>query len=333
MDLSLEEIMNLSEDVVKDKERELSNKHHNALARLSMLRELKEKGCDLSDVFNLNGSIYSTHQEGYYPLSGDWSYEGEVNKVSDLFGSHFDMPRNNKSPQKLFFGETVCSDGTSKPLFELDNKRLIRYEMEDGEKVIKEGYQYFFFEKDKIVLYELDGNPKSFRLYRRLSHNGSLTDDDVRNIYKVEVENQYLIGNLTQLNPNKSGLYNMYDRLLDDEVKNYDGKKKQDDVRFIIPNMFTILDIKEDGTCYIMKEGDTLTIRGKKEKDTVINREVSKIRIMENSQDGSILCLKGGLRDNSLGKYRKIGNDEYMFFNLDLNTQLSPEIYVFKKEK
>lgn len=245
-------------------------------------------------------------------------------------------------PKFLFFGEgNVGTDlqdvfGYSN-CFSLTDLSLVLdgVPAKKAREQAKRNFWYFLVNyRQTLVLYEKPKDEKSaekikFHIYEK-ANNKTYTSKEIQ--YLCEKYSSVLNAKYKQFNKDYIGQYEMYDQILESEIENYNGKIKTKDACYGLDPIFSVLDIQENKDVYVMKDNDELEIKtslGIKN----FNRENSKMTISMCSTDKADFYINNFNGQRHTGKYKKVGDDEFMFVDLDCSSDVNEEIYVFKKVK
>ena len=335
MGFSVKEIANLSKEVISNKIDELQTKIDFIASNISFLKHFEEENMDKEkiSIFNLEEKL----------LQGKWRYRKSSTDFNDVIDCYRDGEKDQSMPEYLFFGENnVGTDlkeifGYSSCFTLIDETKILKnspYE-EEREKANRDFWYFIVNYKSTLVLYEKPKDEKKlekikFHIYIK-ENNTSYSSKDIQTIYEKyckEIGTKFY-----EFNKDYVGNYKIYDEILESEINSYSGKIKTVDACFTLDPLFNVLEIKENQDVFVMKVDDVLeltTSNGKK----LFNRENTKMTI---SMDGQrrlgdfYINNFNGKRHNAV--YKKVGEDEYIFANLDNNVDLYAEVYVFKKIK
>lgn len=261
-------------------------------------------------------------------IKGKWSYQTSSKNFSDVLDA---LKRGEKPewlPTYLFFGEEN---------FATDLKDVFYYDGScfsvDENENLAHLFHYFivdFF--STLVLYE---NPKDddkdgdvvFHIYRR-REGGKYSLEDIKNLRKkINIKPECEVA----LNPALVGKYEMCDQILESEIESYTGEVKTQDAYYILEPMFNTLDIRENGDAYVMNDDDEISLKASDGTIKIFGRENSKMRVSGYSADGIDFYINNFNGKKHWGKHRKVGDQEFLFVDLDCDTDIDEEIYVFKK--
>ena len=103
----------------------------------------------------------------------------------------------------------------------------------------------------------------------------------------------------------------------------------EQDACFTLSPLFDILEIYEDKSVDIMEEGEELELN----KTKIFNRSNTKLSISMGKTSKEEFDINNTLINKKHhGLYKKIGNEEFLFVNIDNDPDLDEKVYVYKKE-
>lgn len=131
------------------------------------------------------------------------------------------------------------------------------------------------------------------------------------------------------------GKWKIVDYIYESEIKDYNGKIKKKKITYFLSPLFDKLEIKDKNIVYVLGEDDVLKITYEK-GIKIFNRDntIMKIKMDNSSVENEKFYIVNHLNDQNLkGEYKRIGNSEYLFVNIDNIPDLDEIIYVYKKVK
>ncbi len=318
LDFSINEIKNLSKEVLDSKIVQLKEKENFILANIDFLEKLKEE--------NMKKEFFEVAKK---MLNGKWIYQGSATNFKEVQETIFYGEKIEEMPKYLFFGEkNIGTDlkeefSYNSNLFYIDNK----------------GYCSFLLNfYDRLILYENEPDSKKtlyLHVYRRSSNDRTYSYEDI-----LKILNKYEIlynPKPIAFNEKLIGEWEMIDYIYESEIKDYKGEIKEKNASYVLSPLFDKLEIVDEKTVYTLgkSENDIVELRFK-QGTRIFNRENSIMQIImeDSSIDNEIFSIINHL-NNQLhkGMYKQIGESEYLFVNLDNNPDIDEKIYVYKKIK
>lgn len=268
-------------------------------------------------------------------LEGKWRYRKTSTDFNDVLDTLKEGEKEKYMPKYLFFGEENV--GTDlKDIFGYSNCfTLLKDSNKKDDKDNKRDFWYFLVNyQQTLVLYEKPKDEKTtekikFHIYDRVSLN-SYTSKEIQ--YLCEKYSPVLGAKNKQFNKDYIGKYEMYDQILESEMENYSGEIKTKDAGYFLDPFFSILDIQENQDVYVMNDDDEVKIKSATGVK-YIDRTNSKMTISMCATDKADFYINNFNGQKHRGWYRKIGNEEFLFVDLDCDPDIDEEIYVFKKIK
>ena len=320
MDFSVKEIANLSKEIVSEKIDELQNKINFIQSNISFLEEFQEENMkkEKITIFNFEEKL----------LQGKWLYQKSSTDFNDVIDDFRIGEKEKSMPEYLFFGEDNIGTDLN-DTFGYTNC----FELVDKSNVRRDFWFFITNYRSTLVLYEKPKDEKApepvkFHIYTKLNKT-LYTSDDINTL--LEKYGPMLDACYFEFNKDFVGNYVMYDEILESEVDSYSGKVKTKDVCHLLDPMFSVFEIQENKDVYVLKSDDQLHLKASN-GEKFFNRENTKMTIsMGNSKNKFIINNFNGRRHK--GMYKKVGDDEFLFINLENNVDLDVELYVFKKVK
>lgn len=317
---TINEIISLSPQIINRKIKEINKKIDYLTFNINFLEKLKEK--------NMNLDRMTIDTASTTLLLGKWRYVGSSTNFKEILeeGYHFSDIKVDFMPSYLFFGEKnlgtdlLSTFGYSPNVFELTN----------WDNTTRQFSTFVFNYASNLILFERPSEKQKsevvFHVYEKIWKKNTYTSNDIEFILEKHAPT---IGAIHYpFDTELVGKWVMVDEIFESEVAQYDGKIREKDVGFTLAPLFDVLDITPEQDCYIMKDDDELTVN----KTKVFNRENSKLRIVMGKQEKNTISIQNTLiRQVHNGSYRKIGNDLFMFVNLDNEPDIDEKMYVYKK--
>lgn len=316
LDFTIDEIKRLSKEVLDNKIAQLKEKENFILANIDFLEKLKENNME-KDFFEIAEKM----------LNGKWVYAGSTTNFKDAQTMGFDGECKKDMPKYLFFGEhSLGTDlkevfGYSSNLFTINGKTYHAFLL-----------NYY----GTLVLYENNADSKKrlyLHVYKRWSQTAYYTNENILTIqkkHKVSPDSESI-----PFNENLLGKWKIVDYIYESEIKDYNGKIKKKKITYFLSPLFDKLEIKDKNIVYVLGEDDVLKITYEK-GIKIFNRDntIMKIKMDNSSVENEKFYIVNHLNDQNLkGEYKRIGNSEYLFVNIDNIPDLDEKIYVYKKVK
>ncbi len=318
MDFSVNEIANLSKEVISKKIEELHKKIDLITMNINLLEKIKEEDMEKISIFEIGEKL----------VQGKWSYQKTSTNFRDVLDEFSNCKKEKYLPDYLFFGERNL--GTDlKDVFGY-NHDCFRLSSQNG--AVKDFWFFVVNHNSTLVLYEKPkedekkSNKIKFHIYSR--RNSTLyTTKEIQYIFD---KHQHFIGaKYYEFNKNFVGKWKMFDEINESEISKYDGKIREKDACFTLSPLFDILEIYEDKSVDIMKDGEELELN----KTKIFNRSNTKLSISMGKTSKEEFDINNTLINKKHhGLYKKIGNEEFLFVNIDNDPDLDENVYVYKKE-
>lgn len=318
MDFSVNEIANLSKEVISKKIEELHKKIDLITMNINLLEKIKEEDMENISIFEIGEKL----------VQGKWSYKKTSTNFKDALNIFTEGKREKWLPNYLFFGEQNL--GT-------DLNDIFGYSdcftIEDITGKQQKNFWYFVFDHNQtLVLFEKpnekdkENSKIKLHIYGRANSN-VYTSKDIKMIFD---KHQPIIGaKYYEFNKNFIGKWKMFDEINESEILIYDGKIREQDACFTLSPLFDILEIYEDKSVDIMKDGEELELN----KTKIFNRSNTKLSISMGKTSKEEFDINNTLINKKHhGLYKKIGNEEFLFVNIDNDPDLDEKVYVYKKE-
>ena len=329
MEFSVKEIVNLSKEVINEKIDFLQEKINIISSNIDLLQTIQEEKHMEKEI-----SIFDVESK---LVQGKWRYSKSTTNFKDIL--IYTKGEKDKSLSKfLFFGDGNL--GTDlKETFGYSGDHLT---IQDYRQKKEKRRSFWFFTvnfRNTLVLYEQPNqddksNKKiEFHVYERVNSN-VYTTKEIQKIYekyRPEIGAMYF-----EFNKNFVGSWKMHDEIYESEIDKYDGKIREEDACFTLSPLFDCLKINENQDVVIMEVEETfdLTSSDGTRKIHHFNPENTKLTLsMSVKAEDEFLINNSLINQRHNGKYRKIGNEEYLFVNLDNDPDLDEKIYVYKKQK
>lgn len=327
MGFSINEISHLSGCVIDEKIQQLEAKIDFISSNIQLLQKFKEgnMGKEKISIFNIEEEL----------IRGKWRYRQTSTDFNDVLDSRKRNGKEEDMPKYLFFGEGNI--GTDlKDIFGYSNC----FSIEDGGRQVRNFWYFVVNYRSTLVLYEKpkfdDSSEKiKFHIYEKLPRE-SYSSKDIK--FLCEKYADALDSCHKYFNQNLVGKFKIYDQILESEMKDYSGKIKTKDAGFGLEPIFSILDIKDNvdpeglHDVFVMEDDDELQIKSS-EGEKIYTRENSVMKLHMCSRPRAEFYIYNFNKQVHRGWYRKIGDDEFVFVDLDCDPNVDEEIYVFKKEK
>ena len=327
MGFTVSEIINLSNDSIEEQIDKLQKKADFINSNIHLLKKFQEENMKKEEI-----SIFNVEEK---LIQGKWFYRKTSTNFNDVLDTLKEGKKLKFMPKYLFFGKgNVGTD--LKDVFGYSNCFTLLKDSNKKDDINNESNFWYFLVnyRQTLVLYEEPKDEKStekikFHIYEK-ANNKTYTSKEIQ--YLCEKYSPILGAKYVEVNKNYIGKYEMYDQILESEIKNYNGKIKTKDACYGLYPIFSILDIQENKDVYVMKNDDELEIKtslGIK----YFNRENSKMKISMCCSDKAEFYINNFNGQEHIGRYKKVGDDEFIFIDLDCNPDVKEEIYVFKKVK
>lgn len=318
MDFSVNEMTNLSKEVISKKIEELHKKIDLINMNINLLEKIKEEDMENISIFEIGEKL----------VQGKWSYQKTSTDFKDVLDEVSNCKKEKYLPDYLFFGER--NFGTDlKDVFGYTNDC---FSLSSQNGVVKDFWFFVVNHNFTLVLYEKPkedekkSNKIKFHIYSR--RNSTLyTTKEIQYIFD---KHQPIIGaKYYEFNKNFVGKWKMFDEINESEISKYDGKIREKDACFTLSPLFDILQIYEDKSVDIMEEGEELELN----KTKIFNRSNTKLSISMGKTSKEEFDINNMLINKKHhGLYKKIGNEEFLFVNIDNDPDLDEKVYVYKKE-
>ena len=327
MGFTVSEIINLSNDSIEEQIDKLQKKADFINSNIHLLKKFQEENMKKEEI-----SIFNVEEK---LIQGKWVYKKTSTNFNDCLDTLKEGKKLKDMPKYLFFGEGNVGTDLKNIFGYGDCFTLLKDLNKKDDKDNKRDFWHFLVNyRQTLVLYEKPTDDKpaekiKFHIYDRVSQN-SYTSKEIQ--YLCEKYSPILGAKYVEFNKNYIGKYEMYDKILESEIKNYNGKIKTKDACYGLDPIFSILDIQETQEVYVMEEDDELkleTFVGTK----CFDRQNSKMTISMCSTDKADFYINNFNRQRHRGKYKKVGDEEFIFIDLDCDPDVNEEIYVFKKVK
>lgn len=318
MDFSVNEMTNLSKEVISKKVEELHKKIDLITMNINLLEKIKEEDMENISIFEIGEKL----------VQGKWSYQKTSTDFKDVLDEVSNCKKEKDLPEYLFFGERNL--GTDlKDVFGY-NHDCFRLSSHNG--IVKAFWFFVVNHNSTLVLYEKPkedekkNNKIKFHIYSR--RNSTLyTTKEIQYIF--DKHQPIIVAKYYEFNKNFIGKWEMVDEINESEISKYDGKIREKDACFTLSPLFDILEIYEDKSVDIMEEGEELELN----KTKIFNRSNTKLLISMCKTSKEEFDINNMLINKKHhGLYKKIGNEEFLFVNIDNDPDLDEKVYVYKKE-
>lgn len=263
-------------------------------------------------------------------LEGKWRYRKTSTDFNDVLETLKEGEKEKYMPKYLFFGEdNIGTDLQS--VFGYSNC----FSIENGAFDTRDFWYFIVNYNTTLVLYEKPKEENSsekikFHIYDNLSRK-TYSSKDIRDL--VEKYSTQCPGAMScALNEKFIGQFKIYDQILESEMENYSGEIKTEDASFFLDPIFSILDIQENQDVYVMDDDNEIKIKSATDV-RYFDRANSKMSISMCTTGKADFYINNFNGQKHRGWYRKIGDEEFLFVNLDCYPDIDEEIYVFKKIK
>ena len=314
MEFSIKEILNLSSDVIDGKIDHLENKIARLEENISFLKKLKEEDMDRYSIFTKANEML---------LNGKWRYQGYCESFTEINQA---KQKDDSMPKYLYFGDE-CT-GTDLKINFYYGLNVI--DLKEGTKEVT--YRFFTLLNDLVLFksdFEKSAERVKFYVYNKTYDDKTYTKEDIFKLtkkYGKEHNEDFPISGVLL------GKWSLYDSVKESEFEKYNGENPQKP-DFALSPLFDILDIKNKEEVRVMKQDDCFTIlnNGEENRKFTFDNSVMKIRgqdfegkkfIVDNTLNGMI----------HLGEYRKIGDREFLFVDIENQRDLDEEYYVYIKQ-
>ena len=325
MGFSLQEIANISKEIIADKIEELRKKINFIYANIDLLKALKEEKMENLSIFGFSDTL----------IQGKWNYQKTTTSFNDVIDVYAHGRKQDFMPEKLFFG--AGNKGTDLDDVFSYNSSGFTIKSENG--WMREFWYFLLDYNSTLVLYQkprevdkLDTRIK-FHVYKRYGQD-KYSEADIMTLYR-----KYNDGIFTQLfdfNKALIGKWQFYDKIDERKIEDYTGKIDVTDNysrRFFIPSMYETIEIDENKKVSVMEDGKSVEFKGSN-PPVILTRENTMCRIESCGKSNEEFLLEEIRTYRKFkGIYKKVGDDEYLFINLDTNPDLYEKYYVFKKIK
>lgn len=319
MEFSVNEIASLSKEIISNKIEELHKKIDLIAMNISLLEKIKEEDMEKISIFEIGEKL----------VQGKWSYQKTSTNFKDVLDTFSAGKKEKNLPKYMFFGERNL--GTDlKDVFGYSHD-CFRLSSTNG--IVKDFWFFIINHNSTLVLYEKpkEDEKKSskikFHIYSRCN-SALYTTKEIQHIFdkhQPELGTKYF-----EFNKNFVGKWKMFDEINESEISKYDGKIREKDACFTLSPLFDILEINEDESVNIMEDGEELELNGTK----IFNRSNTILTIsMGKTSKEEFVVNNTLINKKHHGIYKKIGNEEFLFVNIDNNPDLDEKVYVYKKEK
>lgn len=327
MGFSIHEIANISKDVLENKIAELEKKMDFISSNIELLQKFQEENMEKENItiFNVEEKL----------VQGKWAYQKTSTDFKDVLDGFIPGEKEKSMPKYLFFGENNV--GTDlQDVFGYSDCFTIQ-----NHSSTKNFWYFIVNHRSTLVLYEKPKEENSsekikFHIYVKCSRR-TYSSKDIQ--YLCDKYAGGLDACHKPFNQNLVGKFKMYDQILESEMKNYSGKIKTKDACYGLDPIFSILDVQENkdvNAChdvFVMEGGDVgITIKGR-DCERTFTRENSVMKLIMCSRPGAEFNIYNFNNNIHRGWYRQVGDEEFLFVDLDCSPDVDEEIYVFKKVK
>lgn len=323
LDFTINEIMNLSEEVISNKVQHLRNKIDYIETNIPFLENLKEEPMKEKTL-----SIYDiqTSKEHQARLQGKWLYAMSTNNFAEAIAPCPVQTKPKDMPKQLFFGEK--QSGT-------DAENILYYSL-DKINIKEKTYNFLIMNLDEnLILFERQDpyaeNAKDiklhFHVYQRVGQTpytrGQLEDI----IAKAEYRKSKLDAKFCVYDGHFDGTWQHIDNIKESEIDTYKEKDTKDKFNILYPMFDKIYFAGKDVD--VMSDEDELTINNK----TTYTKASSKMKLRVYPNDTFIenQILKSRQRIIS----KEVEGQTLLFINFtnELDIDENTTVYVYKKVK
>lgn len=326
MGFTVSEIKNFSSFSIEEQIEKLQKKVDFIEFNIFLLKKFQEE--------NMNKKKFSVFDVEEKLLQGKWVYRKTTTNFDQVLDLYENGEKSKCMPEYLFFGEGNV--GT-------DLKNVFGYsgcfslstdsDKNDNQNNATNFWYFLLNYRQTLVLYEKPKDEKpnekiKFHVYENLSQN-TYTSKEIQHLcekYSCDLGVEHI-----ELDKNYIGKYKMYDQILESEIGHYNGKVKTKDACFGLDPIFCILDIQENKDVYVMKNDDKLEMKTSLGINK-FDKENTKMTISMCCTEKADFCINNFNGQKHRGRYRKIGDKQFLFVDLDCIPDTNQEIYVFEKE-
>ena len=326
MEFSVKEIVNLSSEVIKSKIKELKNKIDIIQSNIYLLQKFQEENMDKKEI-----SIFDAQDR---LLLGKWRYEKSSTNFRDTIEYNGEGKREEYMPRYLFFGEGNIGTDT-KGIFDYSFSSL---SLKDKKGREREFWCFVLNHANTLVLYEKPDEDKpnkkvKFHIYDKSFSHESYSSEEIKQILEKSKPVSQSYSEDIDLNSIYLGKWKMYDEIKESQVESYNGEIIEKFAGFPLSPMFDILDISEDKLVVTMENGEDNEVIVKSssgERRFTQDNTIMSIH-MHKTEPEKFAIYNPLLKILHVGKYRKIGDEEYLFVKLDDIPDIDETVYVYKK--
>lgn len=327
MEFSVKEIINLSKEVISEKIDFLQEKINTISSNIDLLKYIQEEKHMEKEI-----SIFEAENRF---LQGKWRYVKSSTNFKEIFNNYANGKMHKDMPKYLFFGDGNL--GTDlKETFGYGGDCLTLQDYRQHKEEIRHGFWFFTVNfRDTLVFYEKPNQDEKsnkkieFHIYER-ENSTFYTTKEIQKLYekyRPEIGAMYF-----EFNKNFVGNWKMHDEIYESEIDKYDGKIREEDACYTMSPIFDCLKISADKEVIVMEEGEELELNGSNGLK-IFNPDNTKMTVsMSVKAEDEFLINNTLINQRHNGKYRKVGDKEYLFVNLDNDPDLDEKVYVYKKQ-
>lgn len=327
MGFSINEIINISSGNLEEKIENLQQKVDFINSNIALLQKFKEGNMKKEEItiFNVEEKL----------IQGKWVYRKTSTDFNDCLDTLKEGKKEKDMPKFLFFGEGNVGTDLKDIFGYRDCFTLLKDFNKKDDKNNKRDCWYFLINyRQTLVLYEKPKDEKStekinFHIYEK-ANNKTYTSKEIQ--YLCEKYSPVIGAKFKPFNENYIGKFKIYDQILESEIENYNGQTKNKDACYVLYPIFRVLDIQDNKDVYVMEDDDELNLKTS-DGTRCFNRQNSRMTISMCQTDKADFYINNFNRQRHRGKYKKVGDEEFMFVDLDCCPDVNEEIYVFKKVK
>ena len=259
-------------------------------------------------------------------LMGKWVYNGSCKNISGFFENIFGDYKDKSMPEMFFMtrdfvGTDLNGESGDFSQYIGYTKRIITLNTKGKEQ---KSYWWLRGEDDYIILIEREGMMNNaIHIYHK--ENGNLyTMEDIEKLLNEKNK----VVDKTDFNCKMLGNWVIFDKIKENEINDYDGNVHNEDKYPELSPLFDCFEVISQDEVHVMtKEIGDFEILGKK---FTYDKAIMKLQMT--GEDN--FYFRNRKREKGIkneGLYRKIGDDEFIFVDVDKKVDLNKDIYVYKK--
>ena len=259
-------------------------------------------------------------------LMGKWVYQGSSKGVYRFFENIFGDYKDKSMPEmffmtKDFVGTDLTGESGDYSHYINYTKRIITLNV--GKK--QKSFWWLKDEEGYIILIERESKVKNnvIHIYRR-ENNNAYTMEDIEKLLK---EKNKIFGK-SDFENKMLGNWIIFDKIKENEINDYSGIAENEDKYPELSPLFECFEVLNQNEVHIMiKENGDFQVLGK-----VFTYEKCVMKLQMTGENS--FYFHNEKNDDFMkkeGVYRKIGEDEFIFVDVDKKIDVDKEIYVYKK--